>query len=248
MKLSRLQKYFPILIILFSFLLPVFMHSPRYFALFDKGFLDIVMGLGMYSMWTLGYVNAAHPTFFGLGAYTVAILATRANLPFWLVFPIAGIVPAIIACLVGFLGLKVKGVYFLILTLAFCEFMRWVFTSWKGLFGGQTGIYPLRQPVIQIFGRTIDFSTSLVPYYYLALILAVVVALVYFRIHGSRLGRVWESIGKNESLLVNAGISVFTQKEICLVVSCFFAGLAGAIYAPYMTIVSPNQFTLWQGI
>jgi branched-chain amino acid transport system permease protein len=199
-------------------------------------------------MWTLGYVNAATPTFFGLGAYTVAILTLKANLPFWLAFPIAGIIPATIAVIISFPGLKVKGTYFLILTLAFCEFMGWLFTSWKSLFGGQTGLYPLRQPLIHIFGRTIDFSTSLTPYYYLALILAGIAGLVYFRIHRSRLGRVWENIGTNEGLLANTGISVFTQKQICLTVSCFFAGLAGAIYAPFMTIVTPSQFTFWQGV
>lgn len=248
MKGSRGQNYFTILIILFLFVLPVFMHSPRYVSLFDEGFLDIVLALSMYSMWTLGYVNAATPTFFGLGAYTVAILTSRANLPFWLAFPMAGIIPAIVAAVLGFPGLKVKGTYFLILTLAFCEFMGWLFTAWKGLFGGQTGIYPLRQPLIHIFGRTIDFSTSLVPYYYLALILVGLTSLVYFKIHRSRLGRVWENVGTNEGLLANTGISVFTQKEICLIVSCFFAGLAGGIYAPFMSIVTPGQFTFWQGV
>ena len=91
------------------------------------------------------------------------------------------------------------------------------------------GLYPVPQPVIHIFGIKIDFSASLTPYYYLALILAVITCLVYFKLHASRLGRVWESIGKNEDLLANTGISVFAQKQIALYVSCFFAGLAGAV-------------------
>jgi len=233
---------------LFLFLLPVFMHSPRYLSLFDEGFINIVLALSMYSMWTLGYVNAATPTFFGFGAYTLAILTMKANLPYWLVFPIAGIIPATIAVILGFQGLKVKGTYFLILTLAFCEFMGWLFTSWKSLFGGQTGLYPIPQPVIHIFDHTINFSTSLMSYYYLSLILAMFAALVYFKIYRSRLGRVWENIATNEDLLANTGISVFTQKQICLTVSCFFAGLAGAIYAPFIGIVTPNQFTFWHGV
>ena len=75
--------------------------------------------------------------------------------------------------------------------------------------------YPVPQPVIHIFGINIDFSASLMPYYYLALILAVITCLVYFKLYSSRLGRVWESIGKTEDLLANTGISVFTQKQIC---------------------------------
>ena len=248
MKLSRWRMYFPILIVLFFVIMPLFMHSVRYISLLDQGFLNIVLALGMYSLWSLGYVNAAQPTFFGLGAYTVAILMMKANFPYWIALPLAGVVPATIAAIIGFPGLKVRGTYFLILTLAFSEFMRWLFTSWRGFFGGQTGLYPVPQPVIHIFGRTIDFSTSLVPYYYLALALAVIAALFYYRIHQSRLGRVWENIGTSEDLFANTGISVFSQKQICLIASCFFAGLAGAIYAPYSVIVTPNQFTLWQGI
>ena len=89
MKSGTWQKSFSLLILLFLFVLPGFMHSPRYLSLFDEGFLNIVLALSMYSMWTLGYVNAATPTFFGLGAYSVSILMMKASLPFWLAFPMA---------------------------------------------------------------------------------------------------------------------------------------------------------------
>ncbi len=248
MKLPRWQTYFPVLIVLLLCILPVFMHSPRYLSLLDQLFLNLVLAIGVFSLWTVGLINAAQPVFFGLGAYTVAILIIRVHWPYWLVFPIAGIIPAAIAAVFGFLGLKMKGSYFLFLTIALCELFVWMFSSWKSLFRGQVGYFPIPQPVINIFGHTVRFSESLTPYYYLALILVVVTCLFYFRIHGSRIGRVWESVGKNENLLANMGISVFSQKQICFIASCFFAGLAGAIYAPYMTVVSPTQFTLWQGI
>ena len=74
------------------------------------------------------------------------------------------------------------------------------------------------------------------------------ICLVYFKLYSSRLGRVWECIGKTEDLLANTGISVFVQKQIVFSVSCFFAGLAGALYAPYIMIVTPSEFSLWQGI
>jgi branched-chain amino acid transport system permease protein len=248
MKLPKWQWFIPILIVIFLFVLPLFMHSPRYLSLFNQLFFNTVLALGVYSVWTIGYINASQPIFFGLGAYTVAILMTRTHWPFWAVFPMAGIIPAIIAALFGFLGLKLKGAYFLFLTIAFCDLLEWMFMSWKSLFGGQVGIFPVPQPKIHLFGYFIDFSRSLVPYYFLALILVVVTCLVYFKLHGSRLGRVWQCVAKNEDILANTGISVFTQKQIVFITSCFFAGLAGAIYAPYMTIVSPTQFNLWQGI
>ena len=158
MKLTRWQNYVPIIIVIFLLVLPVFMHSPRYLSLFNQLFLNIVLAIGVYSVWTIGYINAAQPIFFGLGAYTVAILTTRAHWPFWATFPMAGIVPAIIATLFGFLGLKLKGAYFLFLTIAFCDLLEWIFISWKSLFGGQVGIFPVPQPQIHIFGYLIDFS------------------------------------------------------------------------------------------
>jgi branched-chain amino acid transport system permease protein len=248
MKSQKWQLFIPFIILLLLILVPVFWHSPRYLSLFNLLFLNIILALGVFSLWSVGMINAAQPVFFGLGAYTVAILLVRVHMPYWLAFPIAGIIPAAIAGAFGFVALKMKGAYFLFLTIALCELIGWIWVAWKGLFRGSVGFYPIPQPEIKIFGLKVLFSQSLVPYYYLALILAVITCLFYFKIHQSRIGRVWESVGKHEDLLANTGVSVFAQKEICFVASCFFAGLAGAVYAPYMTIVSPTQFTLWQGI
>jgi branched-chain amino acid transport system permease protein len=248
LKLPRSLNYFPIIVLLFLLVLPTFVNSPRYLSLLDIGFIDIVLALGMFSLWSVGLFNAAQPAFFGFGAYCVALLALRAHWPFWATLPTAGILSATIGVIIGYPGLKVKGTQFFILTLAFCELTTWIYTSWPKFFGGAVGLTPIPQPLIHIASFTIDFSRSLVPYYYLALLLAVITSLTYFRIHGSRLGRVWESIGKTEDLMSNTGTSVFTQKQICFVTSCFFAGLAGAIYAPYMTIVSPGEFTISQGM
>ena len=248
MKLQKWQNYFPVLIVLLFFLLPVFMHHPRYLSLLNQLFLNIILALGVYSLWTVGYINAAQPVFFGFGAYTVAILTMKVHWPFWLVFPIAGIIPAIIAFLFGWVTLKMKGAYFMFVTIAFCQLIVWLFSAWKGVFGGIDGLFPIPQPAIHIFGFNVNFAASLTPYYYLSLILASVTCLFYFRIQDSRLGRVWESVSKYEDLLANTGISVFSQKLICFVASCFFAGLAGAVYAPYMAIASPGEISLWQGI
>ncbi len=248
MKSLKWQTFVPILIVVFLFVLPLFFNSPRYINLLNQLFLNIVLVMGVYSVWSVGFINAAQPVFYGLGAYTVAILTMKAGMPYWLAFPLAGIIPAMVAALFGFVGLKMKGAYFLFLTIALDGFIEWLFRGWKGLFGGQLGLYPVPQPAIHIFGLNVDFSSSLTPYYYLTLILAVITCLVYLKLYASRLGRVWESVGKTEDLLANTGISVFTQKQIAFVVSCFFAGLAGAIWAPYITIVTPSQFSLYSGI
>jgi branched-chain amino acid transport system permease protein len=248
MKFSKWQLLIPVVIVVFLFVLPTFMHSTRYISLFNQLFLNIVLAMGVYSLWTVGYINAAQPVFYGLGAYTAAILMIKVGLSFWIALPIAGIIPAVIALLFGFVGLKLKGAYFLFLTIALCNLIIWIFISWKGLFNGQIGFYPIPQPVLHIFGYKVNFETSLTPYYYMTFILAIITCLVYFKINNSRLGRVWDSVGKNEDLLANTGISVFTQKQISLSLSCFFAGLAGAIYAPYLKVVSPSGFSLWQGI
>jgi branched-chain amino acid transport system permease protein len=248
MKSPKWQAYLPALIIIFMFVLPVFMHAPRYINLLIQLFLGIVLAMGVYSVWAVGFINAAQPIFYGLGAYVVTLLMIRSHFPYWLAFPMAGVIPGLVALLFGFVGLKMKGAYFLFLTIALNGLLSWLLVSWKSLFGGELGIFPVPHPEIRVFGLDINFVASRTPYYYLALILAVVTCLVYFKLHNSRLGRVWESIGKTEDLLANTGISVFTQKQISLSLSCFFAGLAGAVWAPYITIVTPSEFTLWQGI
>ena len=248
MKSPRWQMYLPVLIIILVFVFPVLIHSPRYISLLVQLFLYIVLAMGVYSVWSVGFINAAQPAFYGLGAYTLTLLTMRSHMPYWLAFPLAGIIPAMVALLFGTVGLKMKGAYFLFLTIALNEFILWIFKTPGTIFGGMLGLYPVPQPLIHIFGLTIDFSASLTPYYYLSLILAVITCLVYFKLYHSRLGRVWESIGKSENLMANTGISVYTQKQIAFAVSCFFTGLAGAIWAPYITIITPSQFSLWQGI
>ncbi|MGP8080555.1 MAG: branched-chain amino acid ABC transporter permease [Dehalococcoidales bacterium] len=240
--------YLPILIIIFIFVIPLLIPSPRYINLFIQLFLGIVLAMGVYSVWSVGFINAAQPIFYGLGAYVVTLLMIRSHFPYWLAFLGAGVIPGLVALLFGFVGLKMKGAYFLFLTIALNGFLSWLLVSWKSLFGGELGIFPVPHPEIRLFGLDINFVSSRTPYYYLALILAVFTCLVYFKLYGSRLGRVWECIGKTEDLLSNTGISVFTQKQIAFSLSCFFAGLAGAIWAPYITIVTPSEFTLWQGI
>jgi len=79
MKLPKWQTFFPVLIVLLLCLLPIFMHSPRYLSLFDQLFLNLVLAIGVYSLWSVGLINAAQPVFFGLGAYTVAILIIRVH-------------------------------------------------------------------------------------------------------------------------------------------------------------------------
>lgn len=255
MKLSRWQP-FPTavtittaIIILLLLLLPLFMTSPQYLHLLCMAFIHIVLALGMYSVWSVGYLNAAHPAFYGIGAYTAAILMLRTGLSFWLALPIAGLASAALALIVGFPGLRVRGAQFLILGIAFNEVVRWTFTVWKGVFGGYGGLTNLPDPeTIRIFGLTMDFSTSLVPYYYLTMILGLIAVLVYFRIHWSRLGRVWASIRQNEDLLAATGESVHRHKMISLITACFFAGLAGAVYASLMNSIAPEMFGFWEGV
>lgn len=235
------------MIILMS-LLPAFI-PPLYLHLLCTAFIRIVLALGMYSMWSIGYLNAAQPAFFGIGAYTSALLMLRSGLPFWLTLPVSGIISALVGAIIGYSGLKVRGAYFLILGIAFNELVKWIFIAFKGIFGGASGLTNIPQPnTIRILGLTIDFNTSLVPFYYLALMLCLITAFVYFRIHWSRLGRVWATIRQNEELLATTGISVFWQKEINLIVCCFFAGMAGAVYGSFMTAISPEMFSFVEGI
>lgn len=248
-KLLKNRQCFRVFVIILISVLPIFVKSPLYLHLLCFVFIRIMLAIGMYSMWTVGYLNAAQPAFWGIGAYTSALLMLHAGVPLFLTLPVSGIVSAFVAVILGYPGLRVKGAYFLILGIAFNELVRWIFVVFKSVFGGASGLTNIPQPdPIRILNITMDFTASFVPFYYLSLILCLITTFVYFRIHWSRLGYVWSSIRQNEDLIAATGISVFREKEICFATCCFFAGVSGAVYASFISAISPEMFTFVEGI
>jgi branched-chain amino acid transport system permease protein len=188
-------------------------------------------------MLRIGQLSAAQAAFMGLGAYTSTLLVMRLGLPFLIAFPAAGLLVAAIAVVIGPFFLRVKGVYFVLLTFALGEGIGLVFQEWVSLFGGNNGIHGI--PKASLFGMAMLTPRS---YYFLALALVVVTFLVALAVFRSALGAVLDSLNENEQLSQSLGVNALSYRVCIFALSGFLAGLAGSVYAHYTGFLSPEAF------
>jgi len=226
-----------------GFLLPLFVKDPYYFHILISIFIWSILTLGIRLILVVGHLNAAQATFMGMGAYTSGILAKNLGWSFWLGLPIAGVVAAILALAVGYPTLKIKGVYFVMVTFGLTEVFRHIWMMWTDLFGGPQGLLGIPRPnPIKLGVLTIAFTTK-VPFYYLALILLLITVVVMQRLDRSRVGMTLRSIPQADLLAECIGVNVMGYKVLAFVIGAFFAGLAGSFWGHYFTYASPWDFT-----
>jgi branched-chain amino acid transport system permease protein len=189
--------------------------------------LNLALGYG-------GMVSFGHAAFFGAGAYTVGILAAEGVSNLWLAWPAAILVAALAATVIGAVSLRTRGVYFIMITLAFAQMVYYVLVSLKE-YGGEDGL-PMRS---RSSGLGLPLGDDLVWYY---VVLALFAAVLYglYRLSRSRFGRVIEAIRENETRAEAIGFPVYRYKLLCFVISGALAGLAGALIANQSNYVSPS--------
>ena len=214
----------------------------------------IMIGAGTILAWGVrlvlitGHLTVAHAAFAAIGAYTSTLLVMRLGISFWGALPISGVVAALFGLLLGYISLRIKGIYFVILTLCFAEVVRVIIGYWPFL-GGYKGILGIPAPdpiAIPILG-VIDFRSK-IAYYYLVLLVALLTGFVMHRIDASRLGRIFRSIEESEGLAESIGINCLGYKVLAFVIACFFAGVTGSLLAHYRFMISPEFFTVWDSI
>ena len=199
-------------------------------------FAILTISLNVLSGFT-GLMSVGHIAFFGIGAYTAAILTTKLGMPILLGFIGAGVISALFSLLLGLPTLRLKGMYFSVATMAFGEIIYQCIKNMEWLTGGTKGITKI--PAIEIF--SISFK-SYNRFYYLMLIgLVLIVVLTYNLLH-SRSGRAMLAIRANDIAAEAMGVNVVTYKMVAFMVSAFVAGIAGAFYAHEMRYISPETF------
>lgn len=198
---------------------------------------DIVVG-------HVGMLSLAPSAFFGIGAYTVAILDNRYELT--LSFPLialAGIgVAGLIALLVGIPALRITGNVFAMATLAFAYVTEAVARNWVPVTRGPMCIPGVAHAQFTVFGQGVALG-SVAAYYYVILALAVVVILLYARVSGSRAGRTFNAIRHSPALAETFGVRVNAYRLSAFVISAAGAGLAGVFYAHYTRVVCPEDLS-----
>lgn len=199
------------------------------------GSLNVING---YS----GQFNIGHAGFFGIGAYTSAILSLQLKMPFWIALPISGLLAMIVGLIVALPTLRLKGIYLAIVTLGASEIIRLIALNWMSLTGGPNGLRGIPAPVL--FG--LKFSRSQ-QYYYIFLVLSLVFYFMTRRIIQSRIGRAWISIREDETAARSLGVETMRFKAANFMYGAFWAGIAGGAFSPYFKFISSDMFSLDEG-
>jgi branched-chain amino acid transport system permease protein len=244
MRKEHKQYIVALVVVAFLFLFPQIVKNPYYIRVWINTFYLIVLTASLRMIMITGQVSIAHYAFMGIGAYTSALLVTKAHWNFWLTFPLAGIAAAIVALGLGYLTLRIKGSYFAIATVAMGEVIRMVWVEWQGFFGGMNGIMGIPAPN-SIGG--INFG-SMPSYYYFGLILMLFSMAILQRMDKSRYGMTFRSIAIADNLSESVGVNIMNYKVFAFVSGCFFAGLAGALYSSLQHYISPMDFTVLESI
>jgi branched-chain amino acid transport system permease protein len=192
--------------------------------------LNLLVGMG-------GMVSLGHAAFFGLGAYVVGIVGLDA--PQWsgalFAWPLAMALSALLALLIGAVSLRTRGVYFIMITLAFAQMLFYVFVSLKA-YGGDDGLSLARRSSLPGLNMANDRT-----FYYVVLVLLGVCLYTLGRLRDSRFGRVLRGIKDNEARMASLGYPTFRFKLAAFVIAGTVAGLAGALMANQNSFVSPNM-------
>jgi len=179
----------------------------------------------------IGELNFAVAAFFGLGAYASGAATTLWQLPFGLSILTSGVVALLASAAFGYVTLRVKGPYFLLIGFAFTEALRILYTrsEWLGGNSGMVGIFP----------------PAVLGDYFPTFVVAVAGALILLlaRIEHSHLGRVFVAIRDNDSVVRSVGIPVHAMKVLCFCIASLVAGVAGALQAFSNNVISPLDFS-----
>lgn len=189
--------------------------------------LNLVIGFG-------GMVSFGHAAFFGAGAYCVALLGESGVVSAALAWPLAMAVAALLALLIGAISLRTRGVYFIMITLAFAQMVFYLLVSLKA-WGGDDGLSLVSRSTFGVVDLADDTS-----FYFVALAILALVLAALDRLAHSRFGRVIQSIRENETRMEAIGYPVFAYKLCCFVIGGALAGLAGALLVNQSGLASPN--------
>ena len=186
-----------------------------------------------------GQISIGHAAFYAIGAYTSAILAGTLSFPFWAAMLVAILFTGFIGFLLGLTCLRLRGEYLALTTVAFGEIVQIVLTQWEELSGGPEGFLNIPYARIGPF----SFDTP-VRFYYLALCLALLILILTRNLTASKLGRSFRSIRDDPLAADILGVNPTKYKLIAFILSAFYAGLAGSLYAHFTRALLPDYFNL----
>jgi len=184
-----------------------------------------------------GQLVLGHAAFYGIGAYTGALLMLNMHINFLAALVISAFITGLFGFLLGMPALRLRGDYLAIVTLGFGEIVRLVFVNWKTLTRGPAGLPGIPSP--QVFGFTISGRTE---FYYLALILTIFTVFFMIKLINSGVGMAMQTVKNDEIAAEAIGIKPRKYKIMAFVISAAFAGMIGCFFASYISYISPTAF------
>lgn len=217
-----------------------------YYTLTSVALLSIASA-GVWLTFYIGRINIGQGAYALAGGYVSAILVTQAGMNFWWTLPLAGLFCALLSVLIGLPILRLRGVYFAMVTLVLTEVMRLLALALP-ITQGAKGITSIPLPSeLSLFGLTLipDFGAMENPklaFYFMAVTLMLLAYGVLWRIVNSRLGHLCRSLQQNEELASSIGVNTAYLRVVTYAISSFFGGIAGASFVAISQSVYPSSF------
>lgn len=188
-----------------------------------------------------GQISLGHAAFFGIGAYTSAMLYTEAGFPFWISVPLAAVVAGIVGALLGIPCLRVRDDFLAITTMGINFVVEAIFL-YLPFFGGAMGIGGINLP--KWFGREVTKPE----YFFLIFVVFVLLLIIDRQLGRSWIGLAWSSIREDEQAAGAMGVDIVRFKVLAFILGSAIAGLAGGFYAHFLTFIMPQNFGFGQSI
>ena len=217
-----------------------------YYTLTSVALLSIASG-GVWLTFYIGRINIGQGAFALVGGYVSALLVTQGGMSFWWTLPLAGIFCALLAVLIGLPILRLRGVYFAMVTLVLTEVSRLSALALP-FTNGAKGITSIPLPSeLQVFGITLipaftRMDNPKLAFYLMAVVMMVLTFAVLWRIVNSRLGHLCRSLQQNEELASSIGVNIAYLRVLAYAISSFLGGIAGASFVAISQSLYPSSF------
>ena len=211
-----------------------------------------IISLGVWLTFVIGRINIGQGAFVLIGAYTTAILLVKLNLSFWLCLPVSGIIAGLLGFLIGIPILRLKGVYFDMLTLSLTEAVMLAMLNLDFLTQGSRGIMNIPIPgTLKIGSLTIISAFTpgkYLSFYYLTAILLIIILFAIWRLYSSRIGWNMQVLRQSDTLALSSGINIAKYRLISYTICCFLGGIGGSLFAVYIQSLFPTSFKVIDSI
>ena len=235
---TAMARFGPIIALAVAAVLPVLVPNDYYLQILTQAYVFAISACGLNVIVGLaGQLSLAHAGFFGIGAYAVALLATKAGIAFWVALPAGMVLCMAAGYVIGSVCLRSKGHYFAIFTLAVGIIIHLVIQKWESLTHGHVGVIGIPGPgPIGPIGFDSGIARS-----YLALFFLALTVLAVSRLVRSPIGRTLMAVRESEQLAAAVGVDVMAAKRMAFTISAALAGLAGGLFAGFIGFLGPES-------